>query len=100
MDEQNDIKNGAVRELEILNKQVSEIIQFQRKTVSGYDYINANELADLLGESIKTVYARVYNRQIPFYKPGGKLLLFKLTEIEEWIKTGRHSSVDELRHEM
>jgi excisionase family DNA binding protein len=97
MDEQKNINAAALRNLELLNKQVSELLQVQRKAVSGYDYLNANELADLLGESIKTIYARVHNRQIPFYKPGGKILLFKLDEIREWIKSGRHATMDELR---
>jgi excisionase family DNA binding protein len=69
----------------------------QKKVVLGNDYISASELAELLGESIKTIYARVHSRKIPFYKPGGKVLLFKLDEIHEWIHTTRHSTMDELR---
>jgi len=97
MDEQKCFNAETLKNLKQLNEQVSELIQVQRKAVSDYDYINASELAGLLGESIKTIYARVHNRQIPFYKPGGKVLLFKLDEIREWIKSGRHSSMDELR---
>ncbi|MCK4922002.1 MAG: helix-turn-helix domain-containing protein [Bacteroidales bacterium] len=97
MDEQKSFNGETLKNLELLNKQVSELITVQRKAVSGYDYLNANELAQLLGESIKTIYARVHNRQIPFYKPGGKILLFKLEEILDWIKSGRHSSIDELK---
>ncbi len=96
MDEQKSFNGETLKNLELLNKQISELISVQRKLVSGYDYINANELAELLGESIKTVYARVHNRQIPFYKPGGKLLLFKLKEIQDWIQSGRHSSIKEI----
>jgi excisionase family DNA binding protein len=87
----------AIKNLERLNEKVTELIQVQRKANYGYDYITANELAELLGESIKTVYSRVNKKQIPFYKPGGKALLFNLKEIEEWIKTGRHSSIEELK---
>lgn len=91
------INAASLRNLELLNKQMAELLQIQRKAVAGYDYLNANELAELLGESIKTIYSRVHNRQIPFYKPGGKVLLFKLEEIREWIKSGRHSTMEELR---
>jgi len=97
---ENNNKEETLKHLEMLNKQVSELLRVQRKATSGYDYINANELAELLGESKKTVYARVHNRQIPFYKPGGKVLLFKLDEIKKWIESGRHSSIDEIRQEM
>nr|WP_319401813.1 helix-turn-helix domain-containing protein [uncultured Carboxylicivirga sp.] len=97
MDEQQDFNAETLKNLEQLNQKVTELINVQRKAVSGYDFINANELADLLGESIKTVYSRVHNRQIPFYKPGGKILLFKLDEIQDWVKSGRRSSIDEIK---
>ncbi|WP_262328506.1 helix-turn-helix transcriptional regulator [Carboxylicivirga litoralis] len=69
----------------------------QKKLSTGYDYINAKELSELLGVSIKTIYGKVYNRQIPYYKPGGKTLMFKMSEIQEWIKSGRHSTIEELK---
>jgi excisionase family DNA binding protein len=100
MDEQKRINSETLRNLELLNKQVSELVNIQRKVVSGYDYINAHELAEMLGESIKTIYGRVYNKQIPYYKPGGKVLLFKVKEIQQWIESGRHSSLDELRQRL
>ena len=95
MEEEKSFNAETLKKLEQLTKQLSELIIIQRKAVSGYDYLNANELADLLGESIKTIYARVHLKQIPYYKPGGKILLFKLDEIREWIKSGRHSTMDE-----
>lgn len=97
MEENKDTMLEVLRNLEILNQQVSVLVKLQRKEISGYDYLNANELADLIGESIKTIYARVYHREIPYYKPGGKLLLFKFDEILEWIKSGRHATMDEIR---
>ena len=97
MDEQKSVNLEVVRNLEILNSQVSELLKFQKQAISGYDYINANELAELMGESIKTIYGRVHKNEIPYYKPGGKLLLFKLDEIKEWIKSSKQSSIDELR---
>jgi len=97
MDEQIDFIAETLKSLKQLNQKINELINMQRKAVTGYDYVNANELAELLGESKKTIYTRVHNRQIPYYKPGGKLLLFKLDEIQEWVKSGRHSSIEEIR---
>ena len=97
MDEQIDFNAETLKSLEQLNQKITELIKVQKKAASGYDFINANELAELLGESKKTVYARVHNRQIPFYKPGGKILLFKLDEIQEWVKSGRHSTIEEIK---
>ena len=97
MDETKDINAETLMKLDLLNKQLAELLQVQRKVVLGNDYVSASELAELLGESIKTIYARVHYRKIPFYKPGGKILLFKLDEIREWIKAGRHATIEELR---
>ena len=97
IEEQIDFKAETLKNLEQLNKKVSELVKVQHKAGMGFDYVNAAELAQLLGESVKTIYGRVYNKQIPFYKPGGKILLFKLDEIEKWIKAGRHSSLDEIK---
>ncbi len=97
MEEQKNMNAATVINLELLNKQVAEILKMQRKVVSGYDYLNAIELSELLGESIKTIYNRVHKRQIPFYKPGRKLLLFKYEEIQEWIKSSRHATIEELQ---
>ncbi len=97
MDEEIDINAETLKSLNLLNQKITELIKVQRKAISGYDFINSSELAEILGESKKTVYARVHNRQIPFYKPGGKILLFKLDEIQEWVKSGRHSSIDEIK---
>jgi len=97
MDEIKDINAETLMRLDLLNKQVTELLQVQRKVALGCDYISASELADLLGEKMSTIYARVHNRKIPFYKPGGKILLFKLDEIREWIQSGRHATMDELR---
>jgi len=96
-EETKDINAETLMRLDLLNKQVAELLQVQRRVVLGCDYLNAPELAELLGEKLSTIYGRVHSRKIPFYKPGGKILLFKLDEIQEWIKSGRHATMDELR---
>ena len=97
MDEKKCFNTETLKNLEQLNQKVSELVKVQHKAGMGFDYVSAAELAQLLGESVKTIYGRVYNKQIPFYKPGGKILLFKLDEIEAWIRAGRHSSLDEIK---
>ncbi len=89
-----------ISHLKQLNKQLEELIRVEKKATTGYDYVNATELSQLLGESISTIYARVHRREIPYYKPGGKLLLFKLSEIKEWIKQARHSTIVEIKEKI
>jgi len=46
------------------------------------------EIADLLGVEKSTIYAWVHTRQIPYYKIG-RLVKFKMEEIEQWIREKR-----------
>jgi len=46
------------------------------------------ELAEFLGVSKSSVYLLVETRKLPFYKVGGSLR-FKMTDIEEYLKTVR-----------
>jgi len=96
-EESKDFNTETLMRLDLLNRQMADLLQMQRKMALGCEYITARELAELLGEKLSTIYARVHSRKIPFYKPGGKVLLFKLDEIQEWIQSGRRSTIDELR---
>ena len=97
MDEILELGKKILSNLEYQNKQLEEIRTIEKKVQTGFDYININDLADLTGLSTKTLYTRVYKKEIPYYKPGGKLLLFKISEIKEWVKEARHSSLSELQ---
>lgn len=93
-------KDESVKNLKEINEKMTEILLNQQKMYPGYDFITAEQLALLLGESINTIYKRVQARQFPYYKPGGKALLFKVTEVTEWIRTGRKPSLDELKKKL
>ena len=96
MDEQDKINETMLKNLKQINKRISELIVIQRKVAIGYEFLNATELADILGEHVNTIYNRVHKRDLPFYKPNGKLL-FKREEIKNWIESERYSSVKELK---
>lgn len=53
--------------------------------INGKRYINVQELSILLQVKIKTIYAWVEAKAIPFYKFGA-LIRFDPEEIETWIK--------------
>lgn len=96
MDEQDKFNETMLKNLKQINKRISELIVVQRKVATGYEYLNATELADLLGEHVNTIYNRVHKRDFPYYKPKGKLL-FKRNEIKDWIESERYSSIKELK---
>lgn len=50
------------------------------------NYISIEEAADYLGVKTSTVRSWIKNKGMPHYRVGGKLLKFKRSEIDEWIK--------------
>lgn len=98
MGKQEDFKTQTLKTLNNLEKQVGALVLIQQKNLTGYDYINVRQLSELLGMSEHTIYTRVHQKQIPYYKPGGKVLLFKTSEIMEWINSSRHSPIQEIKN--
>ena len=56
-------------------------------------YIDIEELADYLKVKKRTAYHLVETMQIPHYRVG-RLIRFKLSEIEAWMETKRHEPVN------
>lgn len=50
------------------------------------EFVNLKEIAVFLKLSQKYVYRLVEQRKIPFYKPFGKKLMFKLDEVQSVIE--------------
>lgn len=50
------------------------------------NYISIEEAADYLGVKTSTIRSWIKNKGMPHYRVGGKLLKFKHSEIDEWIK--------------
>jgi len=45
------------------------------------------------------MYKHTSSNNIPYYKPGGKLIFFKKEELDTWLLRNRQSSMDELQRE-
>ncbi|MCI6414217.1 MAG: helix-turn-helix domain-containing protein [Butyricimonas virosa] len=88
-----------------LKKIISEAIKEERpdntsntlKEVFGLD-----EFCEMTGYSKQTAYKLVHERKVPFYKPehGGRKILFKRKEVEEWLTATRVATLDEFCDEM
>ena len=59
------------------------------------DLLTVKKAADLLDLSTATVYGLVYEKRIPYRKPGGRLY-FSRAELLAWVKNGRRATTDEL----
>lgn len=53
------------------------------------EVIDADEAAQLLHIAKQTLYTLTSKRKIPFYKQGKKIL-FKRSELEQWLTKGKH----------
>jgi excisionase family DNA binding protein len=68
-------------------------------TVTSKEVMSAKELADYLSISMSQLYKLTHKKEIPFYKPGGKHLYFKKSEIIEWVTKFKIKTDDALEEE-
>lgn len=61
-------------------------------------FISVQELAVLLNLSTRTIYQKLWKRELPSYKIGGRVL-FDKDEIDLWITRTRRPSIYELKEE-
>lgn len=61
------------------------------------DMLNSDEAAEYLGVGKSNLYKLTSNREIPFYKPGGKACYFKREDLDNYKRSNRVSSDAELR---
>lgn len=59
------------------------------------DWLSVENVADILGLKVETIYDKVRKRKIPFHK-AGKHLKFKREDVNEYVKKTRRKSMDEI----
>lgn len=82
---------------EAINEDRSDKTSNTLKEVFGLD-----EFCEMTGYSKQTAYKLVHERKVPFYKPehGGRKILFKRKEVEEWLTATRVATLDEFCDDM
>ncbi len=81
----------------VSNSKVFELLE-EIKTNLNYqtsEFINIVEASSYLRLKKSYIYNLVYKNKIPFYKPTGKKLLFKKSELNKWIEESRIDTVEE-----
>jgi len=61
--------------------------------------LSFNETCSFLGYSKSYLYKLTHTRRIPHYKPNGKMLYFKRTDLEDWLLRNRVKTADEIEQE-
>jgi excisionase family DNA binding protein len=58
--------------------------------------LNPEEAATYMGISKSTLYKHTSGGNIAYYKPNGKLILFRKADLDKWLETNRIPSNAEL----
>ena len=81
-----------IQEQKIFNK----LEELEKLTLlSAKEMLTIDEASKYLGMSKDYLYIMTCKKQIPYYKPNGKRLYFKKTELNEWLQRNRVTPVDE-----
>lgn len=73
--------------------------KFDELKILSKPFLPVEELASYLNVKTSYIYKMTHNREIPFYKPGGKMIYFNREEIDEWVLSQRVATADEIRSE-
>ena len=90
-----------INKMNDLESKLNHLLSLQESSdpTKGNELMNINEVASFLDESVHTIYNRTSNRTIPFYKKGKKLL-FKKSEILDWLDSKRKMTISELKENL
>lgn len=58
--------------------------------------LTAQECALYMGIALSTLYKMTHNNVIPFSKPNGKMIFFDRVEVENWMRSNRYATQQEL----
>lgn len=81
--------------------EIRELIsqKFDELKIAQKSFLTVDELASYIGCKVSYIYKLTHNREIPHYKPGGKMIYFNKAEIDEWILSQRVATADEIHAE-
>lgn len=79
-------------------KKISEIVA-DKTIFCTKKVLTSDEVAKYMGISRSYLYKLTMRKEIPHYKPMGKVVYFERQEIEEWLLQNRVSTESEINHE-
>ena len=73
---------------------MDEILEYLKKVetnslLTAKKVLNIDDVAALTGLSKSHLYKMTCRKEIPYYKPNGKLVYFDRAEVEAWMKQNR-----------
>jgi excisionase family DNA binding protein len=64
------------------------------------ELLNMDEAAKFIGVAKPTLYTYTSKRIIPFIKRGGKIILFRLSDLQKWLQEGKRESISEANNRL
>ena len=86
--------------LESLQSIEERLTNLERINQGAKTILTLEEVAKYTNYSKSYIYKLTSRREIPCYKPNGKQLYFKRTEIDEWLLTNRKMTNKEIESEV
>lgn len=80
----------------VIDLQQASIIQ--KEITNENEFLDISQAAELLHFAKTSMYGLTFRRKIPFIKRG-KRLIFKRTDLIEWLNAGRKSTKEEIENE-
>ena len=85
--------SNKMAEQEIMNK----LVAIERNTLlAAKNVLTPDDVVQLTGMSKSYLYKLTSTRQIPHYKPNGKMVYFNREELEKWLQSNRVATDEEL----
>lgn len=73
-----------------------QLNQFAKMMLNQKEVLDIDECAAYLGLKKSYLYKMNSSNTIPFYKPNGKKVFYKRTEIDEWLLSNRNKTEAEI----
>ena len=84
---------------EILKRLTDLQLLIESQGINQKEVLNMVEASKYLELSVSHLYKLTSAGTIPYYKPNGKKLYFKRTELDAWLLRNRSASRDEIERE-
>lgn len=84
--------------MEFIQKEIKELKKLLlAQNIQLKEILTVDDAIIYLQLSKSCLHKMTSNKEIPFYKPGGKKIYFKKSELDEWVFNGKITSNDELQ---
>jgi len=67
-----------------------------QQAITQKEVMTVDDVCEFLGFKKSYIYKLTHEGKIPFYKPEGKMIFFKRSEMTVWVFRNRHKTLSEL----